>query len=68
MTHLNGEETSQLNIYRNSTINTPHRESEICFVFNTKFSKMTVYCIYTLSIFSNIFVGLVEMALISEQL
>ena len=68
MTHLKGEETSQLHIYRNSTINTPHRQSQICFVFNTKFSKMTISCIYKLAIFSNIFVGLVEMALISEQL
>ena len=54
MTHLNGEETSQLNIYRNSTINTPHRQSKICFVFNTKFSKMTISHVYT-SQFSQIF-------------
>ena len=54
MTHLKGEETSQLHIYRNSTINTPLRQSKSCFVFNTMFSKMTTSCVYT-SQFSQIF-------------
>ena len=54
MTYLKGEETSQLHVHRNSTINTPHRQSKICFVFNTKFSKMTISHVYT-SQFSQIF-------------